>query len=90
METIVPILRQFGTSIDKLNFNQTQQLIKIGEKMKSSNSIDIEETREIMDILGISTIKKEHKVKPKRKCKPNELCPCNSGKKFKKCCGLIK
>ena len=90
METIVPILGQFGTSIDKLNFNQTQQLVKIGEKMKSTNSIDIEETREIMDILGIYTIKKEQKVKPKRKCKPNELCPCNSGKKFKKCCGIIK
>lgn len=90
METIVPILRQFGTSIDRLNFNQTQQLLKIGEKMKSTNSIDIEETREIMDILGISTIKKEQKVKPKRKCKPNELCPCNSGKKFKKCCGIVK
>jgi hypothetical protein len=90
METIVPILRQFGTSIDKLNFNQTQQLLEIGEKMKSINSIDIEETRKIMDILGISTIKKEQKVKPKRKCKPNELCPCNSGKKFKKCCGIVK
>jgi len=90
METIVPILRQFGTSIDKLNYEQTQKLIAIGENMKNTNSINIEDTRIIMDILGISTMKKETKPKPKKKCKPNELCPCNSGKKFKKCCNLIK
>ena len=25
--------------------------------------------------------------KPAVKVKPNEPCPCDSGKKFKKCCG---
>ncbi|MHA1916635.1 MAG: hypothetical protein ACW97V_19985 [Promethearchaeota archaeon] len=26
-----------------------------------------------------------------RKIRPNDLCPCNrSGKKYKRCCGLIK
>ncbi|MDR0650713.1 MAG: SEC-C domain-containing protein [Candidatus Peribacteria bacterium] len=23
----------------------------------------------------------------KRKVRPNDLCPCGSGKKYKKCCG---
>ena len=92
MEIIVPIIRQFGASFDNLNPEQTEKLIKIGENMKNTNNISMEETHEIMNILGITTLKNNSKIKPKvkRKCKPNELCPCSSGKKFKKCCGIIK
>jgi uncharacterized protein YecA (UPF0149 family) len=25
-----------------------------------------------------------------KKVKPNDKCPCGSGKKFKKCCGEVK
>jgi preprotein translocase subunit SecA len=35
----------------------------------------------------------EHENKPKidttRKIGRNELCPCGSGKKYKKCCGAV-
>ena len=33
----------------------------------------------------LSEIKKDHP--PKKKVGRNELCPCGSGKKYKKCCG---
>jgi uncharacterized protein YecA (UPF0149 family) len=36
---------------------------------------------------GDGTVKKAPSVK-KKEVGPNELCPCGSGKKFKKCCGL--
>lgn len=35
--------------------------------------------------MGVTLSRKEDKIG--KKCKPNDPCPCGSGKKFKKCCG---
>jgi uncharacterized protein YecA (UPF0149 family) len=88
MENIIPILRQFGISPDDLGPEKYEEMLKIGNIMKNSDTIDIEITRKIMDILGISTMKKEKQnEKPRKKYRRNDPCPCNSNKKYKKCCG---
>ena len=90
MENIIPILTQFGISPDELSPEKYQEMLNIGAVIKNSNNIDIEITRKIMDILGISTIKKEREKQTKcKKYKRNSLCPCNSNKKYKKCCGAL-
>ena len=80
--SILPILRQFGLSPENLSYDQIERLKQLAE----TNEITPEITREIMNMFGIRA---KEKTTPKYidvKIGRNELCPCESGKKYKKCC----
>ena len=90
MENAVKILQNIGISPDKIGPENLERMIQFSNKCNGDTSnITIEETRELRDILGITTMKEDNPSlkKPKKKIqKRNELCNCGSGKKYKKCC----
>lgn len=90
MENTVKILQNIGISPDRLEPKNLERMITFADRCKGDTSnITIEETRELRDILGITTMKDNNSVINKVKKntqKRNELCNCGSGKKFKKCC----
>ena len=92
IRSVLPILQQFGISPDQLGPERLEELMKLSEYIHNPSDITPEIARQVMEILGISA-KKPHSVTPvKRKSVKvgrNEACPCNSGKKFKKCCGDV-
>ena len=64
--------------IDQTTLNKAKQVIKNNPNMVKNiinNNLNN----------GTLSDKSQPIVKPK-KIKPNEKCPCNSGKKYKKCC----
>ena len=86
------MLKQFGISPDQLGPEKIQKLLAITDNVSNPTDITPEISRQIMDIMGIGT--KGIPNKPKQvqnKVGRNEICPCGkSGKKYKKCCGVIK
>ena len=48
---------------------------------------ELGEDEDVVLLGGDGTVKKAPVVK-KKEVGPNDLCPCGSGKKYKKCCGL--
>ena len=42
----------------------------------------------ISEMLGPAVKARNTASQTRRKIWPNELCPCGSGKKYKKCCGV--
>lgn len=88
IRNVLPMLRQFGISPERLDPNNLEKLIKLTEIIKDPSDITPEISRQIIDIMGISTrgiqIPTKHK---KIKIGRNEPCPCMKGNKYKHCCG---
>ena len=83
----MPILRSFGVAPENLTPEKLSRLCALAETISNPESITAEKSREILDIMGVSV-----RPKPKPKKRPvkigrNDPCPCQSGKKYKKCCG---
>ena len=91
MENIIQILTKLGISPDALTPEKYEEMLKIGDEIKNDSNISLETTRKMRNILGIINNRNTtNSIKKNRICKRNEPCPCLSGKKFKKCCGIIK
>lgn len=87
MNKILPILQSFGISPSKLGPEKLNRLMKISEKVSDPSKITTDVAGEILDILDISLAgKKQPRSTKKIKVGRNDKCPCDSGKKFKKCC----
>ena len=94
IRNVIPLLRQFGINPDQLGPQKIQKLIELTQNVKNHNDITPELSAQMMDIMGMSVRNPTPQGRPKRKySKPppprigrNQLCPCGSGKKFKKCC----
>ena len=87
---ILPVLRQFGISPEMLGPERLEKLMSLADKIQNPSEITQDTSRQIMNILGISTrniIKKDDIQKIGR----NDQCPCGKiGKKYKKCCGKVE
>ncbi len=69
-----------------LYYNSNSNIEKMDFKLLSSDDKEAKET-EIMNMVEYLRIKRSIKLENK-KIGRNELCPCGSGKKYKKCCLL--
>lgn len=88
IRSILPMLQQFGISPDQLGPDRIEKLINISKFIKDPADITPEVSRQILEILGISTRGIQQPKKRKTaKIGRNELCVCGTGKKYKKCCG---
>lgn len=85
-------LKQLGIDPKMLSQEKLERLMSITDNVKDPKDITMEVTREIINILGMQTKKTDSVVqKPIEKSPPrNSKCNCQSGKKYKKCCGLPK
>ena len=83
----------FETMINQVKFNIVQRIFKLKPQNFSSmqiEEIESERQKELDSIQRAHSIEGEG-FKPKKRTRKkigrNEPCPCNSGKKYKKCCG---
>lgn len=75
----------------ELDFDENNKLIKVSLKKFTKQDIN-ENEKEDIEKLGskIAEIRfDEYKKTHKGKIGRNQLCPCGSGKKYKKCCGKL-
>jgi uncharacterized protein YecA (UPF0149 family) len=89
VRSVLPLLQQMGVDPSKLGPDKLERLMKMSDKIKNPDQITPEVVSEITNIFGIDL---NGPVQPKKqeislKIGRNEKCPCESGKKWKKCCG---
>ena len=80
--TMVDALKQMGIDFSKLNSQTSQKILSLAEKINDPENMTLDHVREIQETLGM------RKKQPTRRTKipVNSKCPCQSGKKYKKCC----
>ncbi len=85
MRQIMPILRSFGVTPDKLGSDKLAKLQKIAETIHDPASITPELSNEILKLIGVEFGNKKQPIINTR-IRRNDMCNCGSGKKWKKCC----
>ena len=90
------LLDQLGISLDTLGQDKIEKLIKLAEKVEDPSQVNSSTIIELQKLLGINKLPKGINIPKKQKINienkkigRNDPCPCNSGKKWKKCCNLI-
>ena len=87
IQSVLPLLQQMGVDPAKLGPEKLAKLMQITDKIKDPNQITQENIREITDIFALKlTVFLNLKKRKALKIGRNEPCPCESGKKWKKCC----
>ena len=90
LRNVMPLLQSLGISPDQLTPEKMSMLQQLSKAVADPNNLDEEAINKLTRKLGLN-IDGAPKV-PKKKEKKigrNEKCPCNSDKKYKKCCGSI-
>jgi len=86
---MMDILKQSGLDLSKLDPNIMRKLIQITDKLSDSNNINEDIMKEMISLLAPNKpIEKNNNTKY-GKVGRIAPCPCNSGKKWKKCCGKV-
>ena len=80
INSAIPMLKSLGISPEQLGPNKLALLQKLAESI-DPEKMDAESSDKLLKELGLS-----FKKKSTTKIGRNELCPCKSGKKYKKCC----
>ncbi len=86
IKQILPLLQEFGISPEQLGPQRMEKLMKLAQKFQDPSSITPEASNEIMKSLGID-LNGPKEPKKSVRINRNAPCSCNSGKKYKKCCG---
>jgi len=88
VRSVLPLLQQMGIDPGKLGPEKLEKLMKLSCKINDPNEITPELVSEITNIFGIDLngAREPKKKNSGIKIGRNELCPCESGKKWKKCC----
>ena len=87
MSSVIPLLRHFGIDLDKLDPDKLEKLMKLSNKFKDTSQNNCDAVSEMRNILGIGLQgPKKTKKTTSLKIGRNDPCPCESGKKWKKCC----
>ena len=84
VSAILPLLKQLGINPDTMSPEKMQKLMEIADKVKDPSEITQDTIVRICDTLGI--VEPTTSLK-KQKVPRNSKCPCESGLKWKKCCG---
>lgn len=89
------ILNSLDILLDDLTDEQKRKLGKIGDMVRNPNNMSPNEAIKIVKELGIDIeglqkkarrLRAESSKGRKVRIPRNDPCPCNSGKKYKKCC----
>ena len=80
-------LEQMGISPDTFEKDKIEKLMTLADRIKDPSQVDGNTITEIQKLLGIKNPPQGNKQKISKKIGRNTQCPCNSGKKWKKCCG---
>jgi preprotein translocase subunit SecA len=74
---------------DDIRESTARQILTV--MIKSQEDTKREQTAKITATSGSSDgTDKKQPVRKKEKTKPNDPCPCGSGKKYKNCCGNVR
>ena len=84
---VLPVLQSLGVNPNKLGPEKLERLIQLCNGITDPSQITQEATRQIIDTIGITTVGKKTEPKKSIKIGRNEPCICESGLKYKKCCG---
>ncbi len=88
MNKILPVLQSFGVAPNQLGPDKLNELMSLSEHISDPSKITPEITHQILNILGIGVRGDQRPVVRKgTKIGRNNPCPCDSSKKYKKCCG---
>lgn len=85
--TINDVLQSLGVSPEQLGPEKLERLMQLCNNITEPSQISQETTRQIIDTIGINTVGKKTEPKKSVKIGRNEPCICESGLKYKKCCG---
>lgn len=96
MEQYQEILKSMDILMDDLTPEQLEGLKKIAQKISDPNKMTVNEAMSIVKDLNLDIEKLQKNARrvraemlaknKKPKIGVNEKCPCESGKKYKKCC----
>jgi len=91
LQSVMPFLQSMGVSPDELGQERLDMLKDLSNSLSGPNGMDENVTNGIMEKLGVNLkgAKPPSTKKKEKKIGRNEKCPCESGKKYKKCCGDI-
>jgi len=90
LKDIIPLLQSMGISPDQITPEKLIMLQRLSKAFSDPNNLDEESISKLMRQAGLDNNDTPNVPKKKgEKIGRNEKCPCNSGKKFKKCCGII-
>jgi preprotein translocase subunit SecA len=84
---LLPLFEQFGIDPTNLDSEKMEKLMKISENFNDPKKITPQIANEILDTIGIKRESIKRPPKSAIKIGRNEPCICESGKKYKKCCG---
>jgi uncharacterized protein YecA (UPF0149 family) len=90
------ILKTLDILLEDLNEDQKIKLLQFSKTIKDPAEMSTKDALNLINTLGIDLDNLQKKARKKRveeleknrkpKIGANEQCPCNSGKKYKKCC----
>lgn len=89
---LMPMLSSLGITPDMLTPEKMAQLEKLAKAFSSNQEITDKEVSKILREIGIELEGGKPKKVPKqvgKKIGRNDKCTCDSGKKYKKCCGIL-
>jgi len=95
IRTVLPLLQQMGISPDTMGPEKLQQLMMVAETITDPSQINQNVVSQLKDILGLKIAHptgqdSSSKGSRSKKVPRNAPCSCNSGIKWKKCCGKPK
>lgn len=85
------MLEKVSAEVKEISFAQPIKTSSAGQKMvyENGDGFEVFEVNDNNQPVGVPNIFDEPVVpQPSHKVRPNDPCPCGSGKKYKKCCGI--
>ena len=81
-----------GKFVKTLRYREIHVVENLGEPRQfiAQGLLAVVIQHELNHLSGILLPDVEIKEPPKKKLRPNDICLCNSGKKYKRCCGINK
>jgi uncharacterized protein YecA (UPF0149 family) len=85
---ILPLLQQMGITPDKLGPERIEKIMQIADQVKDPSQINEDIISQLCNVMGVvNPYKNNDPIERSKKVPRNSKCPCNSGLKWKKCCG---
>ena len=87
IQKILPYLKSLGISPETLGPDKLEKLLNFTDSIKDPSKVSNNDMAKIMEIMGIELQSKKKTPKVSIRIGRNEKCLCESGKKWKNCCG---
>ena len=88
-------LKSMGIDVDKLPKDKIEPILQLADSISDPEKMTPQQIQKLQNLLGVTQtaagVQSGKRVPHRRnKIGPNQKCPCDSGKKYKKCCGANK